>query len=314
MPKRQSKVGGDSILEVTKQHSIDVFSEIYARASVKASVVGATNINRNTPLRFDEAGMYIHVLQQGVCCMHVDGRKHDTVLLPGEVVTVTTARPHRIEIEAHPHTSDVQHAGDARVITAMLRVDELYGAAVMMGIPEILHVRARDYDDAATSASPWIPTTIAAIEFELRCPSVGSEIMLAKTAELLFVWVIRHYLRSEPDLKKGLMAALQDPAVNLALSKIHADPKYDWTVPELAKLAGQSRSTFSQRFVRAVGVTPLRYLTDWRMRVAAHLLTSSNLHVVQIAEQTGYISQAAFGRAFRRSHGISPSEYRKRRQ
>lgn len=312
MPKHQSKARWNPVPEVAGPHSIDVFSEIYARATVQASVVGATNINRHIPLRFGEAGVYIHVVQQGACCLHVDGRKGGTVLLPDDVVAVATARSHRIELEAHPDMQEPQRAGQARVITAMLRFDELYGTAIM-GIPEVLHVRACEQDGAATSLSPWIPTTISAIELELNYPSVGSEIMLAKTAELLFVWVIRHYLRSEPVLKKGLMGALKDPAINLALSKFHADPKYDWTVPELAKLAGQSRSTFSQRFVHAVGMTPIRYLADWRMKLAAYLLTSSDAHVVQIAEQTGYVSQAAFGRAFRRAHGISPSEYRKRR-
>ncbi|KVC25060.1 hypothetical protein WS58_23515 [Burkholderia pseudomultivorans] len=294
-------------------HAIDVFSEIYARATVRASVVGATNINRQFPLRFEKAGVYIHVVQQGAARLRVDGRKDHTVLLPDDVVTVRATGPHRVEREVYSDTRGHQDATDARVITAMLRFDELHGTAMMTGIPEIVHVRAREHDGATTSSNPWISTTIAAIELELRCPSVGSEIMLAKTAELLFVWVIRHYLHREPDLKKGLMAALKDPAVNLALSKFHADPKHDWTVPELARLAGQSRSTFCQRFVDAVGMTPIRYLTDLRMRLAAYLLTSSNLHVVQIADQTGYVSQAAFGRAFRRSHGVSPSEYRKRR-
>ncbi len=136
--------------------------------------------------------------------------------------------------------------------------------------------------------------------------------MLAKIADLLFIWAIRHWLAGERADQKGWIAALRDPAISHALSLMHANPGHNWTVSQLAEHVAQSRSNFSQRFVQLVGESPMRYLTIWRMELASNRLISSSLRVSQIAEQLGYMSQAAFSRVFRRAFGMSPTDYRER--
>ena len=92
---------------------------------------------------------------------------------------------------------------------------------------------------------------------------------------------------------------------------MHAKPAYDWTLEELAKQAGLSRSVLAERFVQFVGIPPMQYLAKWRMQIAAELLTGSNINVASIAAQIGYESEAAFSRAFKKMIGLAPSAWRR---
>jgi AraC-like DNA-binding protein len=108
-------------------------------------------------------------------------------------------------------------------------------------------------------------------------------------------------------------AALHDPATAAALSCIHADPAYRWTVEELATRAGLSRSAFARRFTALVGRPPLAYLSWWRMTLAARLLRESDAPLSTVARQTGYTSEFAFANAFKREYGVAPGRYRRNR-
>ena len=96
-----------------------------------------------------------------------------------------------------------------------------------------------------------------------------------------------------------------------ALSLMHAKPAYDWTLDELAKQAGLSRSVLAERIMQFVGIPPMQYLAKWRMQIAAELLTGSNVNVGTIAAQIGYESEAAFSRAFKKMIGVPPSAWRR---
>jgi len=103
---------------------------------------------------------------------------------------------------------------------------------------------------------------------------------------------------------------LHDLAIARAVQAMRADPSRRWTVAELARLAGMSRAAFARRFRRAMGVTPLRHLTDLRMRFAAEQLTSNAEKLAAIAALVGYTSEFAFAKAFKRAFGISPGSFR----
>nr|WP_282099681.1 AraC family transcriptional regulator [Qipengyuania aerophila] len=93
------------------------------------------------------------------------------------------------------------------------------------------------------------------------------------------------------------------------MAAIHSDPSHHWTVSELARIAGKSRSAFAERFVAVVGVGPVTYASDWRLRLAAVMLTRSKKSVTFVARAFGYLSDSAFGTAFRRKFGVSPGRY-----
>jgi transcriptional regulator GlxA family with amidase domain len=108
----------------------------------------------------------------------------------------------------------------------------------------------------------------------------------------------------------GWLAAVRDPVVGCALRLMHISPNHPWTVEELARAAAVSRSTLAQRFTTLIGEPPMQYLQGWRIQLAKHLLGQTNLSLMEIAQRTGYESQAAFSRAFKRSVGRPPAAWR----
>lgn len=107
----------------------------------------------------------------------------------------------------------------------------------------------------------------------------------------------------------GLLVGLADERLAIAIRRIHQDVSQSWTVAQLAKEAALSRSAFFQRFSKAVGFTPLEYVTAWRMAIAKDLLRQKSHTMAYIAEQIGYQSASAFSSAFSKHTGQSPSKF-----
>jgi AraC-like DNA-binding protein len=126
----------------------------------------------------------------------------------------------------------------------------------------------------------------------------------------LFVEAVRCYLNAMPENEKGWLAALRDRYVGPALSQLHARPAYPWTVEELARNVGLSRSALSQRFSELLGQPPMKYLARWRLRMAARELRSGSKSLGEVAGEAGYDSEAAFSRAFKRAFALPPASWR----
>ncbi len=129
---------------------------------------------------------------------------------------------------------------------------------------------------------------------------------------LMFIEVVRRHLEGLPPEQAGWLAGLRDPFVGKALSLIHAKPACNWTIEELARDVGLSRSVLAERFNDLVGVPPMQYLAKWRMQVASGLLSSGHTNLANIAAEVGYGSEAAFSRAFKKMVGVPPSAWRRR--
>jgi AraC-like DNA-binding protein len=148
---------------------------------------------------------------------------------------------------------------------------------------------------------------------ESKKPRIGSESVLGRLSELMFVDVIRRYLETLPPDRLDWLAGLRDPHIGRALAQIHRDPARDWTLESLAHSVAMSRSAFAEHFMKFVGTPPMQYLTNWRMQIAANQLMSTTDCVAVIANRIGYESEAAFSRAFKKVVGAPPSEWRKKR-
>jgi AraC-like DNA-binding protein len=140
----------------------------------------------------------------------------------------------------------------------------------------------------------------------------GSESMLTRLAELMFIEVLRRYLDAASDDAGGWLAGLRDPLVGRALALLHAEPGRRWALTDLAREAASSRSSLTERFTQLVGMPPMQYLTRWRMQLAAGRLRESSAKVAAIASEVGYDSEAAFSRAFKKATGSSPTTFRRR--
>jgi AraC-like DNA-binding protein len=146
---------------------------------------------------------------------------------------------------------------------------------------------------------------------ESMAPRAGGECVLARLSELLFIELVRAYLSSLPPENVGWLAGLRDEQVGRALGKLHARPAHGWSLDELAREVGVSRSVLAERFAQYVGVPPMQYLAQWRMQLAATLLSTTSLGLSQIAEQVGYGSEAALSRAYKRWVGVAPADFRR---
>jgi AraC-like DNA-binding protein len=148
---------------------------------------------------------------------------------------------------------------------------------------------------------------------EARSPRQGGEGVMSKLAEVLFIEVLRIYMNGTEESRTGWLAGVRDRIVGSALSCMHKDPARAWTLEELARLAGTSRSVLAERFQRLVGASPMQHLMQWRMLLASNLLVRTNATLSHIAQDVGYRTDTAFSRAFRREFGAPPAAWRRSR-
>jgi transcriptional regulator GlxA family with amidase domain len=139
----------------------------------------------------------------------------------------------------------------------------------------------------------------------------GSETVLAKLSELLFVEAVRRYADALPDGQTGWLAGLREPHVARALALLHHDVTRRWTVDDLCREVGLSRSALADRFIRLIGAPPMHYLASWRMQVATQKHRDTSASLAQVAETVGYDSEAAFSRAFKKAYGAAPATWRR---
>ena len=145
---------------------------------------------------------------------------------------------------------------------------------------------------------------------ESRGRQPGHQAAIDRLIEVLFVHALRTYMES--GVSAGLLKLFADPKLGRALGQLHRAPGKRWSVASLAKAAGMSRASFSQKFRDAIDDTPMNYLSKWRMQMAVDALTTSDRSVAAIAEDVGYGSEAAFRHAFRQVVGVTPGQVRKR--
>lgn len=177
---------------------------------------------------------------------------------------------------------------------------------LIASLPPMLTLNA-----AETPGGAWIAQSFSFAAKELAGESVGAASVIARLSELMFVEAVRRYVERLPEEEKGWLAGLRDPAVGRALALLHTQPAAAWTAEDLAREVNLSRSAFADRFTSLIGQPPMRYLTAWRMQVAAHKLRENRQTIAQIAFEVGYESEAAFTRAFRREFDMPPAAWRK---
>ena len=173
-------------------------------------------------------------------------------------------------------------------------------------LPELILIRADQAQSLALHA------TLQLLASEMAEPAPGSEVMVNRLADILFIQCVRaHIASSSETCKSRLLRATFDPKIGQALKAMHERVENPWTVETLAGAAGMSRSAFALRFKELLGETPLEYLTNWRMYKASGLLQENGGKLFEVAKSVGYDSDAAFSKAFKRVLGMAPKEYRR---
>ncbi|MBS1063006.1 MULTISPECIES: AraC family transcriptional regulator [Acetobacteraceae] len=194
---------------------------------------------------------------------------------------------------------------DFVMIGGLVEVDEQRCGFLRASLPPMIHVNGQTTE--ATKLR-WILTELAEETLRQRA---GSVIAITHLAKLLFVEALRLHIEAAKSIATGWLTALDDKRISVALRRIHAEPAHAWNLEELAKLSGMSRTSFAVRFREIVGVPPLTYVLNWRMRLAERELSETDHSVADIAWSLGYGSESAFSNAFSRATGCSPGRFRK---
>lgn len=176
----------------------------------------------------------------------------------------------------------------------------------MQSLPRVIRIGNTNME-----VTRWLQQVAVFMNEEVVTGEPGSQVLLGRLAEVLFILIIRSYLQ-HADIKSGFLLALKDERISSSLKLMHEAPAKDWTLNQLATAVGMSRSLYSKNFKKLVGETPLSYLTNWRILRSKELLTGNKTNIIEVAGNVGYQSEAAFNRIFKSKVGETPASYRRR--
>jgi AraC-like DNA-binding protein len=268
-----------------------------------------------------------HVITSGSCWASVVGLEAESVhLTAGDVVAFPQGDAHvlssapgmrgemDLSLFKRPETAaqlplllnlDGGGTDRAHVVCGFLGCDSRPFNPLLESLPRILHVRS-----STAARRGWIDEFTRFAVMEAKEKRAGGNGILAKLGELMFVEIVRNYIETLPEESNGWLAGLKDRHIGRALSLLHERPTRAWTLDELAKAVGVSRSSLADRFTTFVGIPPMQYLQKWRLQIAASRLSEGIANIATIAAEIGYESEAAFSRAFKKTVGMPPAEWR----
>jgi len=315
---------------------MDAFSEILSGVKLNGAVFFSAEFS--APWGLSSPGATVMAATLGVGTSHfvlyhfvVEGRAvielpdgQSLDLAPGDVVIFPHGDPHHMSsgkgairpfpnygITAKIKARDLSplHAGGggdtSRFVCGYMTCDPYLSRPILSGLPPVFKVNIR-----TDRSGHWLESSILHLVDEAASGRVGSEAMLAKLSEALFVDTLRRYVAGLPQQQVGWLAGARDPVVGKSLGLLHSRVAHPWTIADLANEVGISRSALVERFTRYLSEPPMTYLTRWRLQLAARSLESTPRGVAEIAAEVGYESEAAFNRAFKREFGQPPGRYR----
>jgi AraC-like DNA-binding protein len=283
-------------------------------ASVRQRLAGAEHV------------VFFHFLTDGVCKVRLADGGEVLDVAAGDLILVTRDDRHLMgsDVRLQPAEGDALLDPDAPADDRFVRLRHGGGGAVtrfvcgylacsrsvcrplLEALPRLVRIPIGD-----PAASALLRELLRVGVRESSDSRPGADSMLAKLSELMFVEALRRYVEQLPPRGRGWLAGVRDAHVGRALALLHGEPGRAWTVDELAREAALSRSALAERFVSLVGEPPIQYLMRWRLALAAQMLRTGEEPIARVAQRSGYDSEAAFNRAFKREFGAPPAAWRK---
>ncbi|HUF04097.1 MAG TPA: AraC family transcriptional regulator [Aridibacter sp.] len=307
---------------------MDVLSDILRTVQVRGCMYFRTAFTPPwgvTVPRYSNVSRY-HLVTRGSCWATVEGHEGKIKLEKGDLIFVTNGASHDLFCDASvppflpvdevivksgfdgegPLEWGGDEGGEATaLVCGHFEFDHERGRTFLKELPPFIHV-----PNTELLHYSWLEQAMRFITYEAFERAPGSEAVINRLAEIIFIQTIRTYARQSPDSSK-LFSALQDEQIGRVLRAVHKDPAVSWTVESMARAGGMSRTVLSQRMNELLGVTPMAYLTQWRMELAHEALLSTREGIPEIAESVGYQSLSAFTRAFKKHFGRGPGEVRR---
>jgi AraC-like DNA-binding protein len=193
--------------------------------------------------------------------------------------------------------------GECVCVGGMFAFSGIHSHCLLEGLPPVIYIRS----ESEKAELRWY---LERMMRELREQRPGASLIAQQLATAIVLQALRLHLENGTTFKPGCLFALVDKNLRATMSAIHNDPAHGWSLQELAERSGMSRSSFALKFKKSVQMSPIEYLTRWRMLLARHKLTSSDESISEIALSLGYESESAFRTAFRKVMACSPRQYR----
>jgi AraC-like DNA-binding protein len=300
----------------------DAVSDVLALVRMHGEFVCANECTAPWSLSFNGPAGHFHIVERGSAWIGLDGAEPvrieagDFVMLPcgsGHVLSndpAVSPTPIEAAVEHAARRGSIYRLGgggaeETHLVCGRFSFAGVLAPKLLRILPPLIRLR-----DQAGQPLGWLRLMRDYLIDEIREPRPGSASMVSHLLDLLFVQALREWAAHSPTAL-GWLSGLADPQVGHALSAMHEAPSSAWTVQDLAQLAGMSRSAFAARFTDIVGVTPLKYLSMWRLDLAADQLRAGDESIAEIAELVGYGSESSLTRAFRAEFNTTPAAFRR---
>ena len=269
-----------------------------------------------------------HIAKSGSCWVRIEGAPEPILLSSGDVIVIPNGSSHVlcdlpstpvqslenvIEQTGYSGEGLFEYGGNddtrqSELVCGHFEFDTNFIHPLISQLPNFILIKEKEVLERS-----WLKEAMRLLAYEAQNAKAGSEAMIKRLSEIMFIQILKVWneLHEKP---QSFMAALADAQISKGLQAFHLDYSANWTVEKMAHAAGMSRTLFSEKFKALMDISPMQYATLWRMQNAQRLLVSSDFSMIQIAEQVGYESVAAFSKAFKRVTNNNPGEYRRQNQ
>jgi AraC-like DNA-binding protein len=298
---------------------MDLLTDILQQAGLQRRLLDLRHLAERSALRFPcDKSIGFHVVTRGRVFIHADGLAEPLALQPGDIALMGRGCLHVLSTQPGPPVEPVEAAGTMADEAAV----QEGGTSVISGayqfwntplhplfaeLPAWTVVRAESLPRLAP-----LSLTVALLGSEAAEPALGSESIVHGLLDVSFGYLLREIVGREGITTAGWGRALRAPPVKRAVELMHGDAAHGWTLDELARRAGVSRTALAEKFREAMGDTPLNYLRTLRMQKAMHLLSSTDTGLDHVATQVGYTDAFSFSKVFKKVVGLPPREFRRR--
>jgi AraC-like DNA-binding protein len=232
----------------------------------------------------------------------------DFLLLPTTPAFSLSSAPGIDCVAVEPVTEAVRHGvqggePDFVALGGSFSYEQVNAPLLLALLPDVVHI------PASAGRATHLGRMIELMAEEYSSSYPGRDLIMQRLLEALLVEALRWGSLNADAAVGGLLRGMREPELARVLQKMHSNVRAKWTVAELARVAGMSRSAFAAHFAQSLGCAPIEYLMRWRMALAKSALVNGGKPLDQIADEIGYESASAFSTAFRRLHGCSPSRF-----
>jgi len=307
---------------------LDLLSDILTRLSLRGTLYFRTSFTEPWGVRVPALRNVarFHFAHRGEALVRVAGQAASVMLSQGDLVVIPHGAAHVLSCrhtgpdDALPLDDILTRSGfpghgtlvwgghdssrDTQLICGHFALAEGSRHLLFERLPPFILLRG--YGD---EAGPWLEATLKVIGAEAGGARLGGDLIALKMSEAIFAQAIRAHIEQAAGDDGGL-SGFADPYLSRALTAFHRAPAADWTVATLAREAGLSRTGFAERFSARLGMTPMAYVTSWRMQIAREALATQGRSVAEAAEISGYASESAFSRVFKKEIGVPPATFR----